>query len=294
MVYLEIALIAYVIDLIFGEFKITHPVVLMGNYIKWFESKFYKDSVFAGAALGVSLVLIVGVVSYILENILLSLGSFGVLAAAGLGSMAIANNMLYESVKRVINHPEEIRFLVSRDTDNLTQSEINRAAIETYAENLSDGVIAPLFYLAVFGLTGAFVYKAINTLDSMVGYQNSRYANFGKFSAKLDDVANLLPSRITAILISLLFMSKRAILKLWKFGKLHKSPNAGYPISAIALALGIKLGGATSYFGQIVNKPYFGDGREEIKREDIYRALKIKKRLDIFIIVTLSLGVLFC
>jgi adenosylcobinamide-phosphate synthase len=102
MVYLEIALIAYVIDLIFGEFKITHPVVLMGNYIKWFESKFYRDSVFAGATLALSLVLIVGVVSFYLETILLSLGSFGVLAAAGLGSMAIANNMLYESVKRVI------------------------------------------------------------------------------------------------------------------------------------------------------------------------------------------------
>jgi adenosylcobinamide-phosphate synthase len=93
-------------------------------------------------------------------------------------------------------------FSKSGDTDNLTQSEINRAAIETYAENLSDGVIAPLFYLAVFGLTGAFVYKAINTLDSMVGYQNSRYTNFGKFSAKLDDLVNLLPSRVTAILIS--------------------------------------------------------------------------------------------
>ena len=282
------------IDLIFGEFKITHPVVLMGRYIEWFESKFYKDSEFVGATLALSLILIVGVVSFYLETILLSFGDFGVFMVAGLASMAIANSMLYESVKRIINYPEEIRFLVSRDTDNLTQSEINKAAIETYAENLSDGVIAPLLYLSTFGLTGAFVYKAINTLDSMVGYQNSRYENFGKFSAKLDDVANLLPSRITAILISLLFMSKRATLKLWKFGKLHKSPNAGYPISAMALALGIKLGGATSYFGQIVNKPYFGDGVDVIKQKDIYRALKIKKRLDIFIVATLSLGVLFC
>ena len=108
--------------------------------------------------------------------------------------------------------------LVSRDTTTLSNSDVNKAAIETYAENLSDGVIAPLFYLLCFGLVGAFVYKAINTLDSMVGYRNTRYEKFGKFSARVDDVANYIPSRITALIIALLFF-KKAFWQFHKYGK---------------------------------------------------------------------------
>jgi adenosylcobinamide-phosphate synthase len=204
--------------------------------------------------------------------------------------------MLFESVQNVIvsdNPKYAISMLVSRDTKEMSESDINKASIETYAENLSDGVIAPLFYLLCFGLIGAFVYKAINTLDSMVGYRNKRYEKFGKISARVDDIANFIPSRITAILISLLLLSKKALLQFSKYGKKHESINAGLPISAMALALDIKLGGPTSYFGKIKQKPYFGDGKENIEKKDVKKALAIKLRLDIFILLVLLLATIF-
>ncbi|MBA1419698.1 MAG: cobalamin biosynthesis protein CobD [Epsilonproteobacteria bacterium] len=292
--YFDIALIAYTIDRVFGEFRfIRHPVVLMGDYIKWFEKRFYKDNIFRGALLTLSLTSIVGAVgccchstfAYIFPEYISAI-ILGIIA-----STTIASKMLYDSVKDIVNHPENIRFLVSRDTENLSTSNINKAAIETYAENLSDGVIAQLFYLILFGLWGAFVYKAINTLDSMVGYKNKRYEKFGKFSARLDDVVNYVPARITALLIIILFRRGNPFWLPFKQGKLHDSPNAGHPIAAMALSLGIKLGGDTSYFGKIKSKPFFGIGRENITKDDIQNALNLQPRLDIFILLFLGLGV---
>ena len=294
--YFSITLLAYLIDRIFGEFGfIRHPVVLMGDYIKVFEKHFYKDNVFRGALLTISLLTLVFTLSFMVQNIVSELvhPNLQVLIVSIIASTTIASKMLYDSVKDIIKHPENIRFLVSRDTENLSDSDIHKAAIETYAENLSDGVIAPLFYLILFGLWGAFVYKAINTLDSMVGYKNEKFEKFGKFSAKLDDVANYIPSRIMALLIALL--SKGAVATtpygFYKYGKFHESPNAGHPISAMALALGIKLGGDTSYFGKVKSKPYFGEGREHITKEDIENALALQLRLDIFLILFLGIGV---
>jgi adenosylcobinamide-phosphate synthase len=211
----------------------------------------------------------------------------GVIASTG-----IASKMLYESVQNVLNDPQSIRYLVSRDTDNLNQSDINKAAIETYAENLSDGVIAPLFYLLSGGLVGLFVYKAINTLDSMVGYHTEKYEEFGKVSARLDDVANYFPSRLTALIILALFGKLLSAKQVWQYGALHESPNAGYPISAMALSLNLSLGGPTSYFGKIKEKPYFGEGKTEITADDVHSALSLRKRLDMFLITILTLGVL--
>jgi len=271
-----------VIDKFFGEFRfIKHPVIFMGDYISWFEKKFYKDSIFLGFILTFSLLLIVFILCFILENIL----PFWLLGI--ISSMGIASKMLYDSVKDIIDNPQNIKFLVSRDTANLSQSDINKSAIETYAENLSDGVIAPLFYLFFFGFTALFIYKAINTLDSMVGYRNQKYSNFGKFSAKLDDMANFIPSRITAFLIVLLFISKKSFFAIFRYGKLHESPNAGYPISAMAGAIDVTLGSDTSYFGKIKKKSKFGDGKMEITKDDISKTLSIKKRLDYFLILSL-------
>ncbi len=284
--YLEVLLLAYFIDAIFSEFQnikyLKHPIILMGNYISWFEKKFYKDSIFRGFLLTFTLVLITFAISFIL-NLL-----DNILFQALLASFTISSKMLYESVKNILdstNPKEAISMLVSRDTKDMSQSDINKASIETYAENLSDGVIAPMFYLLIFGLVGAFVYKAINTLDSMVGYRNEKYENFGKFSAKLDDIVNYIPSRLTAILIALLFKSKYAFKNFYNFGKLHDSPNAGHPISAMALVLNIKLGGPTSYFGKIKDKPYFGKGEEKIEKEDIKEALEFKSKFDLLIIL---------
>lgn len=291
--YFEVALIAYIMDFFFAEFEkvkyLKHPIILMGNYIKYFENKFYKDCIFRGFLLTFTLIFIVFIITSLLSLI------DNIFFQALLASFTISSKMLYESVKNVLtseNPKYAISMLVSRDTNEMSDSDINKASIETYAENLSDGVIAPLFYLILFGIVGAFVYKAINTLDSMVGYRNEKYEKFGKVSAKLDDIANYIPARITAILISLLFVSKKAFSEFYKYGKQHSSPNAGHPISAMALAINVKLGGPTSYFGEIKEKPFFGMGNEIIKKEDVQKALSLKNKLDIFIILTLGIFII--
>jgi len=292
-VHILVSLIAYIVDRAIGEFSfITHPVVWMGRYISWFENRFYKDELLAGVWLWVSLVFIVGVLSCSIEY-LLGNSWLGILIQGVIASSAIASKMLYESVKDIIKNPNHIKYLVSRDTKDLTPSDINKASIETYAENLSDGVIAPLFYLLLFGLCGAFVYKAINTLDSMVGYRNDKYERFGKFSAKADDIANFIPSRITALLILLLNFKLEKLPQSIKQGSKHESPNAGYPISAMGLTLNVKLGGDTSYFGKIKHKPTFGEGREEITTDDIHKALGMQKWLDVILIFILSIILLY-
>lgn len=281
--YLEIAIIAYIVDRLVGESQyIKHPVVIMGDYINWFEKKYYKNSVVMGAILTISLLCIVFLISYFI-----SLLPFMIVAI--IASMGIASKMLYDSVKDILINKENIKYLVSRDTKDLNESDINKAAIETYAENLSDGVIAPLFYLILFGVVGLFVYKAVNTLDSMVGYRNEKYENFGKFSAKLDDLLNYFPSRMTALLIALLFFSSKAWHSILRDGAKHDSTNAGFPIAAMAGACNLKLGGDTSYFGIIKYKPFFGDGKEIIDNNDIKKTLDLQIRLDIFVIVILGL-----
>ena len=285
--YFDIALIAYVTDRIFGEFKfIRHPIVLMGDFITAFEKRFYSDTVMRGFRLVFWLLVCVLALVYPV-SLINNPWVLGVIASTG-----IAGKMLYESVQNVLSDPQSIRYLVSRDTQNLSSSEINKAAIETYAENLSDGVIAPLFYLLLFGLVGLFVYKAVNTLDSMVGYRNERYEKFGKVSARLDDVLNYIPSRITAVLIMILFGKFASLKKIWKYSAQHESPNAGYPISAMALSLDISLGGPTPYFGKIKEKPYFGEGEREITAGDVQRALTLQWKLDILTILVLMAGVM--
>ena len=285
--FFEITFIAYLIDRIFGEFKfIRHPVVLMGDFIAYYEKRFYTNTVWGGVRVVFWLLLSVFALVYpltLIDNKLL----LAVIASTG-----IASKMLYESVGDVLLHPENIRYLVSRDTQNLSESEINKAAIETYAENLSDGVIAPLLYLLFFGVVGLFIYKAVNTLDSMVGYRNERYEKFGKASAYLDDIFNYLPSRITALLILMLFGKLTKLKKTWAYGALHDSPNAGYPISAMALSLNLSLGGATRYFGVMKPKANFGEGRTNITTDDVRRALSLQMRVDILVIALLILGVI--
>lgn len=275
------------IDRIFGEFIfIRHPVVLMGDFITAFQKKFYAQTIKRGFWLVVWLLAVVLAIIYPISMIN-NPWVLGIIASTG-----IASKMLYDSVHNVLSDPQSIRFLVSRDTEKLSPSEINKAAIETYAENLSDGVIAPLFYLLVFGLVGLFVYKAINTLDSMVGYRTEKYEQFGKVSAKLDDVANYFPSRLTALIILSLFGKLLSVKQVWQYGALHESPNAGYPISAMALSLDVSLGGPTSYFGKMKEKPYFGDGKQEISAVDVQRALTLQWKLDTLMIIVLAAGVM--
>lgn len=277
-----ITVLAYLIDKSFGEFRsIKHPIIIIGEVITLFETHLYKKSIMRGLFLLIAVLTIVSSVSFLLLYLLQLLPeALYILFASIIASMFVAHRMLYDAVYEVTisSHPKEsISMLVSRDTQNMSESDIYKAAIETYAENLSDGVIAPLFYLLLFNLPGIIIYKTINTMDSMIGYKNERYEKFGKVAAIVDDIANYLPSRITALLIMLLGNEKN-IFAFYKDGKQHESPNAGHPITAMALVLKLKLGGDTSYFGKIKKKPYFGHGRSKIESSDVLRALHFYKR----------------
>jgi len=291
-----ISFLAYIIDKIFGEFRfIKHPIIIIGDIINFFEKRFYKDSIFRGFLLTFFVLSVVGFVSCALEHLLSNLPTIlNIIISSFIASMFLAHKMLYDAVKGVLeaeDKKEAISMLVSRDTSQLSDSDIYKASIETYAENLSDGVIAPLFYLLFFGLSGIILYKAVNTLDSMVGYRNEKYENFGKVSAILDDVLNFIPSRITAILIMVINFRKD-IFSFYSMGKKHESPNAGHPITAMGIVLGVKLGGDTSYFGKVKKKPFFGIGNEIIKEEDVKKALSMRNKIDYLIILILVIGLI--
>lgn len=276
---LLIAIFAYLIDRLFGEFRfIKHPIVIIGELITFFEEKFYKDSVLRGFTL---VVFVLSIVTFFSVTITLFLAematTLNIILSSLIASIFIAHKMLRDSVKIVLNATnkrEAIAMLVSRDTEEMSESDIYKAAIETYGENLSDGVIAPLFYLLLFGLPGIVFYKAVNTMDSMVGYRTTKYEKYGKVAAKLDDILNYIPSRLTAILI-MIMGKKKPLMAFYEDGAKHDSPNAGHPITAMALVLEVKLGGDTSYFGKIKHKAHFGEGREIIQADDVTKALAI-------------------
>ncbi len=281
MTNIIIALLAYGIDRIFGEFRfIKHPVIVIGEVIAFFESKLYAKSRAKGCLLVVLVLGSVGGFAFILEYYLELFNPFFMIPISSfIASMFIAHRMLRDEVKSIAlendleKKRKRVAMIVSRDCESLSFSECNKAALESYAENLSDGVVAPLFYLTLFGLPGVIIYKTINTLDSMIGYKNKRYLEFGWCVAKIDDIANYIPARLTALLI--MIRSKKFSKEAFKHAKLHESPNAGYPISAMAFALGVKVGGDTSYFGKIKKKAHFGVGKKDISKSDVLKALKI-------------------
>ncbi len=290
-----VALLAYLLDKFFGEFPFKkHPIAVIGDIVTFFESKFYKKSVTRGLLLVLFVVIIVSIFAFSITFYLALFNTtLNIIISATVASIFIAHRMLYDAVKEVASAPnkkELIAQLVSRDTQNMSESDIYKAAIETYAENLSDGVIAPLFYLLLFGLPGIIIYKTINTMDSMVGYKNEKYEKFGKIAARLDDVANYIPARITALLIMLSCREKN-IFAFYSDGKKHESPNAGHPITAMALCLDVTLGGDTSYFGKIKHKPNFGNGTKTTQ-EALSSMLELGRKIDKIIIFSLALLVI--
>lgn len=293
------ALLAILFDRFFGEFMgRAHPVIGLGNLISWFEKRYYADSILRGAGLVFSLLIFSLLAATIVSLLLFTLPLWlHLLINALLASTLIAHRMLRDQVAGLITHPQPqqaVAMLVSRDTQDLDQSDCFKAGVETYAENLSDGVIAPMFYFLLFGLPGLVVYKAINTMDSMVGYRNARYERFGKVAARLDDVANWLPARITALWMALL-SSKVGLFSWWRQAGGHASPNAGYPIAAMAWRIGAQLGGPTRYFGELTDKPYFGDPElpKQLEASHLKRALSLSLPLDLGMILLILIGLLY-
>jgi adenosylcobinamide-phosphate synthase len=274
---------AFAVDGLIGDPRwLPHPVRMMGSAITRTESflrRRLKDRLG-----GVLLVIIIVGVSFLAAlgfHKVLRLSTRGVLALFSSAAMVylisttVALRGLVDSAKGVLEAVKEgdigearlrLSHIVGRDTESLNEEDILRATIETLAENTSDGVIAPLFYLATGGLPLAIAYKAVNTLDSMVGYKNDRYKDFGWAAARLDDILNYIPARVTGALIAVssafvscsLSTAFSSLKTMFQDGRKHPSPNSGVPEAAMAGALGVRLGGASTYGGVTVKKPYIG------------------------------------
>ena len=273
-----IVLAAVVLDLILGDPRaLPHPVMAIGRMISFLEPRLrriFRSERVAGCAL---LVTTVGV-SYGCAALLLA-GAYalapdaGIAAAVYLSWVSLAARSLHVESGKVAEALERgdlpgarlaLSYIVGRETDQLEEADIVRGAVETVAENTGDGVIAPLFYLILGGPALAIAYKAVNTLDSMVGYRNERYLQFGWASARFDDLANFIPARLTGLLMVLAapicaLSGKGAWRIMRRDCRNHSSPNSGFPEAAAAGALGVKLGGVNRYFGSDVEKPTIGD-----------------------------------
>jgi adenosylcobinamide-phosphate synthase len=270
---------AFLLDLAVGDPRwLPHPVVLMGKFISSGESllwsgKTWRDFV-SGMVLSLTLIaLVVGTTWALLHGLAFLTPWVAFVLTAGLASTTLATRGLLDAVARIettlrlgnlVEARENLANIVGRDTSVLNQDKVLRASLESLAENTSDGIVAPLFYLFLGGVPLAMAYKAVNTLDSMIGYRTERYLYFGKFAAHLDDVANFIPARLTAglMVIATFLVGLNAGLALRVLRRDHAnhlSPNAGCPEAALAGALGIRLGGPSVYFGKEVWKPTMGD-----------------------------------
>lgn len=185
---------------------------------------------------------------------------------------------------------KQVARIVGRDTENLSENEIRTAALETLAENLSDGVIAPLFWYAVLGLPGMLAYKMVNTLDSMIGYKNNRYLQFGCVAAKIDDIANYIPARLTAFLMVISSGHLSHFKNVLKYGPAHASPNSGWPEAALASILDCRFGGPHDYFGEEVVKPYIGDNPRQLTLCDTDAGVLINRRAECLMVVLTALA----
>ncbi|MFY0594850.1 MAG: cobalamin biosynthesis protein [Cognatishimia sp.] len=278
-----ILLIAMLLDAIFGEPKwlwdrVAHPAVLMGKIIGWADQRLNNGNARAkGIVVLVALVLggwwIGGIIEW-----------FGALPTVLLAAILIAQKSLVDHVKAVgqalrrsVSEGQiEVAKIVGRDTKEMSEPEVARAAIESAAENLSDGVNAPVFWFLIAGLPGLLVYKAVNTADSMIGYKNEKYEDFGWASARFDDLLNWIPARLTAFLIMLSKADFTFGASLREDAQLHRSPNAGWPEAAMARVLDIALSGPRSYDGEMREFPYVNEfGRRTIGANDIDQATAI-------------------
>jgi adenosylcobinamide-phosphate synthase len=289
--------------------RIGHPVVWIGRLIGWCDRTLNRED-WSGAhrkvAGFVSLFVFVGIPTTLAVALEHALGllPLGVVLVAVLASTLIAQRSLYQHVARVAEALEHegltggrqaVSQIVGRDPEALDEAGVCRAAIESLAENFSDGVVAPTVWMAAGGLAGAVAYKAVNTGDSMIGHRNARHINFGYATARLDDLVNLPASRLSALLIcgaaaltGGAAAASAAWEAVWRDAPHHRSPNAGYPEAAMAGALGLSLAGPRAYGGVTVDDAFMGNGRRDARPEDIRAALRLYKIADGLLIALIA------
>ena len=311
-------LIGWVLDLLFGDpARLPHPVVWFGRAIAFCERHLNRGRHrrLKGALTAVSLIALVFAVTWLLCYQLSIINcQLSIIANAVMIFYCLAGTTLIREVRQVFlaldrsldEGRQQVARIVGRDTSELSAQEVRTAALETLAENLSDGVIAPLFWLALLGVPGMMAYKMVNTLDSMIGYKTERYKDFGCWAAHIDDVANYIPARLTALLMilpSLLSVNNHGGSKLFTInyslltfvrrnGRNHASPNSGYPEAALAGILNCRFGGPHTYFGQLFDKPYIGDNDRELTTDDMRIAVRVNRRAEVLMVIltALSLG----
>ncbi|WP_418660792.1 adenosylcobinamide-phosphate synthase CbiB [Bacteroides ilei] len=281
-----------ILDKILGDpAGLPHPVVGFGRLIGFFEHRWNKGTGRKRKGIWTVLILVVGVyiVSWGLMHFCFSVNDWlGMAVASVLVFFCLAGKTLIDEVRMVFEALDisldkgryQVSRIVGRDTARLSGQEVRTAALETLAENLSDGVIAPLFWYLVLGVPGILTYKMINTLDSMIGYRNERYRDFGCFAAHLDDIANYIPARITAFLMVLVSGRPSLLSFVRKYGRKHASPNSGYPESALAGILDCRFGGPHDYFGETVYKPYIGENDRLLDTKDAMTAIRINRKAE--------------
>lgn len=308
-----IMILGYIMDLVFGDpYWFPHPVRFIGKLISKTE-KFIRKHAKSEKSLkywGILMWLVPVVTTALVTALIVKIASFNkyveIFVSAFIIYTTLSTKCLKDEATKIYKVLEtgdikksrvQLSYIVGRDTTNLSQSEIIRATVETVAENTVDGTISPMFYGFLFGPVGAMTYKAINTLDSMVGYKNDKYLNLGCVSAKLDDVANFIPARLTAIFMPLgAFLCGMNGLNSFKIAirdrKNHKSPNCAFAEGAAAGAIGVQLGGTNIYFGKEVYKPTIGDKKRELENYDIVRMNKLMYATTANALLILS--ALFC
>lgn len=281
----------YLLDLLLGDPRwLPHPIRLFGTVIAKGELLLNKGAyrLLKGALFSLLLCALVFISFTVIQHYCYWLNIIFVF-------YALANKSLLQEGKAVFDALDKegleagrkrLSWIVGRDTSNLDENQVRTAVFETLSENLSDGVIAPLFYYAIGGVPAMMTYKMINTLDSMIGYKKERYWLFGKFAARLDDVANFIPARLTALLMVLVTFSKRGLQFIFKYGHQHASPNSGYPEAALAGIMNCRFGGPNTYDGQLVEKPYIGDNHRFIFNKELIRVVYINHAVT-FVMVTL-------
>ncbi|MBN8049415.1 MULTISPECIES: adenosylcobinamide-phosphate synthase CbiB [Paraclostridium] len=305
-----VMVIAYLLDLVIGDpYSFPHPVRFIGNLIRFTEGKIRiifkskKQLKIGGFLLWTITVGFTALVTNLILNLLCINNIFYVIIASIILYTTLSTKCLADEAKKIYEvlktgdiekSRKQLSYIVGRDTTSLNENEIIRATVETVAENTVDGIISPMMYGFIGGPVLAMAYKAINTLDSMVGYKNEKYGDIGFVSAKIDDIANFIPARITPFFMMIAsfilgFNSKKSIKIAMRDRKNHKSPNCAYAEGAVAGALEVQLGGTNMYFGEKVYKPTIGDKDRELEAEDILRTNKIMYLTSFIALVIFSI-----
>lgn len=290
-------LVAIVFDWWLGDPSwLPHPIVGFGKMIAFGEKHLNKGRhrLLKGALMALSLIALIFAAVWFLLFILPPLGRVGV--GALLIFFCLAGTTLIHEVREVFRAVgrsieegrKQVARIVGRDTSELSAQEIRTAALETLAENLSDGVIAPLFWLAVGGVPAMVAYKMVNTLDSMIGYKTERYKDFGCWAAHIDDIANYFPARLTALLMIIAAGKLQLTGFVWRNGRNHASPNSGYPEAALAGILNCRFGGPHYYFGELFDKPFIGTNERLLTTQDMKTAVRVNRTAEVLMIVLVA------